>query len=241
MFRFIWKWHNKRKSAHKLWKGSSKSPFSEYLGFQSNGLEFSKCQILGQTCTIICWQTRKSWVWEAEFQERVWCLHCGGSFLGFRFHCQSVFKGGWPDLENSKLVKGQKFPKVTRGNPWHAAGAHWHRYLCWHNTRTLILPWQWVSEIESIKGRTSDNFPTSLMISLVFLVVDHLVSLSISSVCMHYLVPEGFLVLYPYSTTVQVLYFSLKFFKLHLSSLQRSSLSPSLSPCRSSGNYPEGY
>ena len=27
-------------------KGSGKLPFSDYLGFQSNGLEFLKCQIL---------------------------------------------------------------------------------------------------------------------------------------------------------------------------------------------------
>ena len=36
-----------------LAKCSGKSPFSEYLGFQSNGLEFSKCQILARTCATI--------------------------------------------------------------------------------------------------------------------------------------------------------------------------------------------
>ena len=53
---------------------------------------------------------RKSWGWEAEFQERVrkeWaCLQRGGSFRGhcFGLDCPSVFKGDRPDLENSKLV-----------------------------------------------------------------------------------------------------------------------------------------
>ena len=39
--------------------GSGKLPFSEYLGFQSNGLEFSKCQILGRTCARIWWKEKR--------------------------------------------------------------------------------------------------------------------------------------------------------------------------------------
>ena len=46
--------------------------------------------------------SRKSGGWEAEFQERIrkeWaCLHRGGSFLVFGFHCQSVFKAEGPTL-----------------------------------------------------------------------------------------------------------------------------------------------
>ena len=57
MFRFIWKWHNKRKVRTNL-KGSGKLPFSEFLGLQSHGLEFSKCQILGQTCATIWWKKK---------------------------------------------------------------------------------------------------------------------------------------------------------------------------------------
>ena len=34
-------------------------PFSEYLGFQSNGLEFSKSQILGRTCATIWWKKKR--------------------------------------------------------------------------------------------------------------------------------------------------------------------------------------
>ena len=68
---------------------------------------------------------------EAEFQERIRkelaYLYSGGSFLGFGFHCQSVFKGGRPDLENSKLVKAPTVPRVTSRNPGHYAGADWHR------------------------------------------------------------------------------------------------------------------
>ena len=44
-------------------KGSGKLPFSEYLGFQSNGLEFSKCQIVWQihawTCATIRWKKKR--------------------------------------------------------------------------------------------------------------------------------------------------------------------------------------
>ena len=35
-----------------LAKCSGKIPFSEYRGFQSKALEFSMCQMLGQTCGI---------------------------------------------------------------------------------------------------------------------------------------------------------------------------------------------
>ena len=47
----------------------------------------------------------------------------GGSLVGFGIHCQSVFKGGRPDSENSELVKAPTVPKVTSRNPGHAAGA----------------------------------------------------------------------------------------------------------------------
>ena len=50
-------------------KCSGKSPFSKYLGFQSNALEFSKCQVLGRTCGIIWLKKKRGW--EAEFQERI--------------------------------------------------------------------------------------------------------------------------------------------------------------------------
>ena len=52
-----------------LAKCSGKSPFSKYLGFQSNALEFSKCQMLGRTCGIIWLKKKRGW--EAEFQERI--------------------------------------------------------------------------------------------------------------------------------------------------------------------------
>ena len=34
-------------------KGSGKLPFSEYVGFQSNELQFSKCKILARNCATI--------------------------------------------------------------------------------------------------------------------------------------------------------------------------------------------
>ena len=40
-------------------KGSGKLPFSEYLRFQSNGLELSTCQILGLTCATIWWKKKQ--------------------------------------------------------------------------------------------------------------------------------------------------------------------------------------
>ena len=42
-----------------LAKRSGKSPFSEYLGFQSTGLEFLKCQILARTCAGVEKQNSK--------------------------------------------------------------------------------------------------------------------------------------------------------------------------------------
>ena len=39
-----------------LAKRSGKSPFS---GFQSNGLEFSKCQILGLSCAKLWWKKKR--------------------------------------------------------------------------------------------------------------------------------------------------------------------------------------
>ena len=38
----------------------SKSPFSEYLGFQRNALEFSKCHmpVLERTCGTIWWKKK---------------------------------------------------------------------------------------------------------------------------------------------------------------------------------------
>ena len=72
MFRLMWKWPNKRRKM--LAKRSGKSPFSEHLaydlGFQSNGLEFSKCQILLSELVQL-YGGRKSGGREAEFQERL--------------------------------------------------------------------------------------------------------------------------------------------------------------------------
>ena len=69
---------------------------------------------------------RKSGGQEAEFQERIqkeWaCLHSGGSFLGFWFHCQSIFKVAgptWKIQSSSKLLQVQKwkaeFPDTPLG------------------------------------------------------------------------------------------------------------------------------
>ena len=49
-------WYNKRKSVYERIRQIT---FSEYLWFQSNGLEFSKCQILARTCATIWW--KKKW------------------------------------------------------------------------------------------------------------------------------------------------------------------------------------
>ena len=46
---------------------------------------------------------------------------CGGNCW---VSARPVFKGGWPDSENSKLVKAPTVPKVTSRNSGHAAGAH---------------------------------------------------------------------------------------------------------------------
>ena len=60
---------------------------------------------------------RKSGGQEAEFQERIqkeWaCLHSGGSFLGFRFHCQcpSIFKVAGP---TRKIQSSSKLQQVLR-------------------------------------------------------------------------------------------------------------------------------
>ena len=119
MFRFMWKRHSKREKV--LAKCSDKSPFSMYVGFQRNALEFSKCQMLGRTSWTMWW--RKSGGREAEFQERIrkeWAsLQGGGSFRGFGLECPSVFKCGHHDLENSKLVSAPRVPKVSR-NSWHS-------------------------------------------------------------------------------------------------------------------------
>ena len=129
-------------------QGSGKLP-SEYLGFQSNGLEFAKCQILGLTCATIWWKKKQSQ--EAEFQERIqkkWaCLHHWGSFLsqaGFwiplpihiwRYHHTPATAshymdpreggGGLAWLWKFKAHQAPTVLIVTSRNPGHSAGAHW--------------------------------------------------------------------------------------------------------------------
>ena len=39
---------------------------------------------------------------------------CSWSFVGFRFHCQSIFKGGQLDKETSKLVKAQSLRQFQK-------------------------------------------------------------------------------------------------------------------------------
>ena len=69
-------------------------------------------------------------------------------FLWFQFECQSVFKGGRPYLENSKLAEAQTGLKVTSRNPGHAAGAHWlgnfeGLWHCEEHVKTMFfLQWQ---------------------------------------------------------------------------------------------------
>ena len=113
-----------------LAKCSGKSPFSEswYLGFHSDVLDFQCVKCLDKHVEQD--NGRKSGVWEAEFQKnylKEWaCLQCGGSFHGIMLpvHIQR-----WQArLGNSKLVYALTGMKVTSRNPWHATGAHWHRY-----------------------------------------------------------------------------------------------------------------
>ena len=63
---------------------------------------------------------RKSGDREAEFRERIrkeWaCLRFGGNCWVSDFSARPVFKGGWPNSENSKLVKALTVPKVTSRN-----------------------------------------------------------------------------------------------------------------------------
>ena len=127
MFRSLWKWHKKRKV---LAKCSGKSPFSltfqriryfsEYLGSQSDVLEFSMCQMLGQTCGTR-WQKKKAGVERHCFESfpkkdsNEWaCLHCPAAwreFCGFRFHCSSIFKGSLPTWKIQSYSKLQQFRK----------------------------------------------------------------------------------------------------------------------------------
>ena len=71
--------------------GSGKLPFSEYLGFQSNGLEFSKCQILAQTCATKWW--KKKWWSRSRIPrkdlKRMSMPASWREFLGFWFFCLS--------------------------------------------------------------------------------------------------------------------------------------------------------
>ena len=71
--------------------------FSEYLEFQSDALEFSKCQMHGQICGT-------SWSKKNQDSKEWACLQVGENFPGFGFYCPSVFKAGWPDSDRSKLV-----------------------------------------------------------------------------------------------------------------------------------------
>ena len=101
-----------------LTKGSGKLPFSEYLRFQSNGLwNFQSVKYLDEL--VQQYGGRKRGGREAEFQERIrkeWaCLHRGASFLGFRFHCPSVFKVVGPTRKiqsSSKLWQVLKMIKI---------------------------------------------------------------------------------------------------------------------------------
>ena len=47
-------------------------------------------------------------------------------FRAFGFHCPSVFKGGRPDSDKSKLVLAPADPNVKCRNPRHVAGAYLH-------------------------------------------------------------------------------------------------------------------
>ena len=85
-----------------LVKDSCKITFCEHIGFQSNALKFSKCQMHGRTNEQ---DNEERLGHEAEFQERVWkewgCLQLRGSFPTFGFHCQwhslSILTVGfWP-------------------------------------------------------------------------------------------------------------------------------------------------
>ena len=73
-------------------------------------------------------------------------------FLWFQFECQSVFKGGRPYLENSKLAEAQTGLKVTSRNPGHAAGAHWlgnfeGLWHCEEHVKTMFFL-QWQARVE---------------------------------------------------------------------------------------------
>ena len=67
-----------------LVKDSCKITFCEHIGFQSNALKFSKCQMHGRTNEQ---DNEERLGHEAEFQERVWkewgCLQLRGSFPTF--------------------------------------------------------------------------------------------------------------------------------------------------------------
>ena len=89
-------------------KGSGKLHFSEYLRFQSKGLEFSKCQILGQTCaTIMIWR-KKKWGSGSRIprkdSKRMSMPTQWREFLGFLIPLPVHIQGGRPHLENSKLI-----------------------------------------------------------------------------------------------------------------------------------------
>ena len=131
-------------------------PFSQYPRFKSNGLELSKCQILGQTFATIWWKKKQGSRsrFPRKDSKRMSMPAWWRESLGFRFHCQSLFKGGWPYPDNSKLVKALTVQKVTSRNPKHSAGAYWHGYpwklhsqcgffkiLQWFVLIRLLLEW----------------------------------------------------------------------------------------------------
>ena len=126
MFRFIWEWRYKRKSAYERIRQItvfrvSRDPKQWTGTFQGSN-----------TCTNL-WNNMMEENAGSSFQERIWkewaCLHSGGSSWVSDFSARQVFKGGGPDSENSKLVKAPTVPKLTSRNPGHATGAHWHRYI----------------------------------------------------------------------------------------------------------------
>ena len=86
----------------------AKSPFSEYLGFQSNAPEFSKCQMLAQTCGTIWWKKQRGQ--DAEIQKRnqeewAWI------FLVSDSTARQSLKLAGPTLTNQSSSKLWKFRK----------------------------------------------------------------------------------------------------------------------------------
>ena len=113
-----------------LAKCSGKPYFSEYLWFQSDALEFSMCQMLGQTCGTRWWKKKrglrgriprknsKQWAW----------LQRGGSssFTGFESNSPSVVEkvaDPTPKIQSSaKLWKVLKWQAEIPDTPLRLTG-----------------------------------------------------------------------------------------------------------------------